>query len=66
MTALLDVAELSKHFPVKQPGGALRALRRRFAGEGADRVSQVHAVDDVTFVMQKGETVGIVGESGCG
>jgi oligopeptide/dipeptide ABC transporter ATP-binding protein len=66
MTALLDVAELSKRFPVKQPGGALRALRRRFAGGSTDRVSQVHAVDDVTLVIAKGETVGLVGESGCG
>jgi len=40
-------------------------LRRRFTG-GADRQSQVHAVDDVSFVIAKGETVGLVGESGCG
>jgi ABC-type oligopeptide transport system ATPase subunit len=26
----------------------------------------VHAVDDVSFTIEKGETVGIVGESGCG
>jgi len=65
MTALLDIAELTKRFPVKQAGGALQALRRRFTG-GADRVSHVHAVDDVSFVIAKGETVGLVGESGCG
>jgi ABC-type glutathione transport system ATPase component len=65
MPALLDVAELIKRFPVAAPGGALQGLRRRFAG-GADRQSQVHAVDDVSFVIAKGETVGLVGESGCG
>jgi oligopeptide/dipeptide ABC transporter ATP-binding protein len=65
MPALLDVAELIKRFPVAAPGGALQGLRRRFAG-GADQQSQVHAVDDVSFVIAKGETVGLVGESGCG
>jgi oligopeptide/dipeptide ABC transporter ATP-binding protein len=65
MPALLDVAELIKRFPVAAPGGALQGLRRRFAG-GADQQSQVHAVDDVSFVVAKGETVGLVGESGCG
>ena len=65
MTALLDVAELIKRFAVTAPGGAVAGLRRRFTG-GADRQSQVHAVDDVSFVIAKGETVGLVGESGCG
>jgi oligopeptide/dipeptide ABC transporter ATP-binding protein len=65
MPALLDVAELIKRFPVTSPGGALQGLRRRFAG-GTDQQSQVHAVDDVSFVIAKGETVGLVGESGCG
>ena len=65
MPALLDVAELIKRFPVAAPGGALQGLRRRFAG-GADQQSQVHAVDDVSFVIAKGETIGLVGESGCG
>ena len=27
---------------------------------------QLHAVDDVTFSIQKGKTLGVVGESGCG
>jgi oligopeptide/dipeptide ABC transporter ATP-binding protein len=65
MTPLLDVAELSKRFPVAAAGGALANLRRRFA-RGADAQSQVHAVDDVSFTIAKGETVGLVGESGCG
>src|SRR5581483_8688652 len=30
------------------------------------KVGQVHAVDDVTFELREGETLGIVGESGCG
>jgi oligopeptide/dipeptide ABC transporter ATP-binding protein len=65
MTALLDVAELSKRFPVAASGGALTKLRRRFT-RTADEQSQVHAVDDVSFTIAKGETVGLVGESGCG
>jgi oligopeptide/dipeptide ABC transporter ATP-binding protein len=65
MTPLLDVAELSKRFPVAAPGGALKNLRRRLS-RTADEQSQVHAVDDVSFTIAKGETVGLVGESGCG
>jgi len=47
---MLIVRDLTKHFPVK--GG----LRR----------SAVHAADGVSFDVVKGETLGIVGESGCG
>jgi oligopeptide/dipeptide ABC transporter ATP-binding protein len=65
MAALLDVAELTKRFPVTAAGGVLKGLRRRFAG-GVEPQSQVYAVDDVSFVIAKGETVGLVGESGCG
>jgi oligopeptide/dipeptide ABC transporter ATP-binding protein len=65
MAALLDVAELTKRFPVTAVGGVLKGLRRRFAG-GVEPQSQVYAVDDVSFVIAKGETVGLVGESGCG
>lgn len=50
---LLQVANLIKHFPVK--GGML-----------GRRVATVRAVDGVSFAVTKGETLGIVGESGCG
>ena len=49
---LLQVAGLTKHFPVR---GDLFSARKT-----------VRAVDDVSFSIAKGETVGIVGESGCG
>jgi peptide/nickel transport system ATP-binding protein len=52
--ALMDVEHLRVYFPVK-------------AGLLIDRtVAQVHAVDDVTFQLKEGETLGVVGESGCG
>jgi len=50
---LLRVRNLVKHFPLK--GGV-------FARE----VERVHAVDGVSFDLQTGETLGLVGESGCG
>src|ERR687884_2101765 len=50
---LLRVKNLKKYFPIR--GGL-------FSRE----VARVHAVDDVTFEMQPGETMGLVGESGCG
>ena len=49
---LLQVNGLTKHFPVR--------------GELFSRRRTVRAVDDVSFAIAKGETVGIVGESGCG
>ena len=49
---LLQVTGLTKHFPVR---GDLFSARKT-----------VRAVDDVSFTVLKGETVGIVGESGCG
>src|SRR5258708_21125700 len=49
---LLQVDGLTKHFPVR---GDLFSKRKT-----------VRAVDDVSFSIAKGETVGIVGESGCG
>ena len=49
---LLQVNGLTKHFPVR---GGLFAAKRT-----------VRAVDNVSFSVAKGETVGIVGESGCG
>ncbi len=52
--ALLDVEHLRILFPIK-------------SGLIVDRtVGHVHAVDDVSFELRKGETLGIVGESGCG
>src|SRR5690606_33953710 len=41
------------HFPIT------KGLRRRVVGH-------VKAVDDVSFAIRKGETLGLVGESGCG
>jgi len=51
---LLEVKNLRMHFPI--PAGVLR--RRPTAW--------VKAVDDVSFLIRKGETLGLVGESGCG
>ena len=50
---LLEVAHLTKHYAVR--GGVFGRAR-----------GQVHAVDDVSFVIDEGETLGLVGESGCG
>ena len=52
-TTLLEVRDLRMHFPVR------RGLFRRLAG-------WVRAVDGVTFSIREGETLGLVGESGCG
>ncbi|KMM35918.1 ABC transporter ATP-binding protein [Guptibacillus hwajinpoensis] len=51
--ALLEVKQLKKHFPIE--GGVLK-----------QQVGTVKAVDGVTFTLHKGETFGLVGESGCG
>jgi peptide/nickel transport system ATP-binding protein len=50
---LLDVTGLAKHFPVR------RGLIPRHAGA-------VKAVDGVSFAVARGQTLGLVGESGCG
>jgi oligopeptide/dipeptide ABC transporter ATP-binding protein len=65
MTALLDIVELSKQFPVGGGPGAWTRLKRRVSG-GVQMLPKVYAVDDVSFTIDKGETVGLVGESGCG
>ncbi len=50
---LLEVKNLQKYFPIK--GGILQRT-----------VAHVKAVDGVSFTVKKGETLGLVGESGCG
>lgn len=50
---LLDVRNLKMHFPIH--GGIFRR-----------QVGRVYAVDDVSLRVKTGETVGLVGESGCG
>jgi len=51
--ALLEVKNLTKYFPIK------KGILSRTVGE-------VKAVDGVSFTLEKGETLGLVGESGCG
>ena len=51
--ALLEVRDLRMHFPIR------RGVFRRLTG-------WVRAVDGVTFSIREGETLGLVGESGCG
>jgi peptide/nickel transport system ATP-binding protein/oligopeptide transport system ATP-binding protein len=50
---LVQVRNLVKYFPVR--GGLLQRV-----------VNNLKAVDDVSFTVREGETVGLVGESGCG
>ncbi|KYG30865.1 ABC transporter ATP-binding protein [Alkalihalobacillus trypoxylicola] len=50
---LLEVKGLEKHFPIKK-------------GFFQRTVGSVKAVDDISFYVKKGETFGLVGESGCG
>jgi peptide/nickel transport system ATP-binding protein/oligopeptide transport system ATP-binding protein len=50
---LVQVGHLKKYFPVR--AGVMQRV-----------VAQVQAVDDVSFSIKRGETLGLVGESGCG
>ncbi|MBC7877331.1 MAG: ATP-binding cassette domain-containing protein [Anaerolineales bacterium] len=50
---LLNVEDLKMHFPI------YRGLLRR-------QVGAIHAVDGISFDVHRGETLGLVGESGCG
>lgn len=51
--AMLEVTNLTKHFPIN-------------AGVLSREVGKVHAVSDIDFTIQAGQTFGLVGESGCG
>jgi oligopeptide transport system ATP-binding protein len=51
---ILEVRDLKKHFPVRR--GLLGSLRP----------AKVYAVDGISFTIKAGETLGLVGESGCG
>ncbi|RPI56127.1 MAG: ABC transporter ATP-binding protein, partial [Acidobacteria bacterium] len=53
MTAILEVTDLKKHFPIKK-------------GLFSRTVGHVRAVDGVSFWVNEGEVLGLVGESGCG
>jgi oligopeptide transport system ATP-binding protein len=53
MTAILEVTDLTKHFPIKK-------------GLFSRTVGYVRAVDGVSFSVEQGDVLGLVGESGCG
>jgi oligopeptide/dipeptide ABC transporter ATP-binding protein len=52
-TVVLEVHDLKKHFPVRR-------------GIFSRQVGTVYAVDGISFALNSGETLGLVGESGCG
>ncbi len=53
MEELLSVSDLKVHFPIKK-------------GLFSHIIGHIYAVDGISFVLKKGETMGLVGESGCG
>ena len=53
MPPLIEVNDLKKHFPIRK-------------GVLGRTIGHVHAVDGITFSINEGETLGLVGESGCG
>ena len=53
MPSILDVRDLNVRFPV-------------FGGLLLRKTGEVRAVDGVSFTLEQGETLGLVGESGCG
>jgi oligopeptide/dipeptide ABC transporter ATP-binding protein len=53
MQPLLEVSDLKKHFPI-------------YKGVFGRPSGQVYAVDGISFHIERGETLGLVGESGCG
>ena len=55
MAPLLEIKDLVKYFPVYSK----RIIGRKVIGN-------VHAVDNISFTINEGETLGLVGESGCG
>jgi oligopeptide/dipeptide ABC transporter ATP-binding protein len=53
MTPIIEARHLTKHFPVRR-------------GLFSKTIGHVSAVDDISFVIEPGHTLGVVGESGCG
>ncbi|UTF52673.1 ABC transporter ATP-binding protein [Natronosalvus rutilus] len=63
---LLEVRDLEKHFPAGDGLFGNLALARTESGGLTLERRYVEAVDGVSFTIDRGETVGLVGESGCG